>query len=426
MDSPLSAAAALKTWARGKFLPDGVSLQNEARAGLITAALALPQAIAFAGLAGLPPQMGLWACVIPLVIAALVGDLPHLVTGPIVSVSLVMSSTLQLYATPGSGTYVRDVAVVTLGVGLLQLLIAAAGMARVIDWIRAWGTEAITNAVAVALLLSQVPAALGVTPAILPNWQQAWTALLDIHGANPSAAGLFIVTFGLGIALGRTPWPIVRQLRLAIMLVLATALSWLLGLQLSQVGYAPLSIPWTPIELDAQTRAWLPQWAGLMLDLAVLSLLQTVVLARAFKMRNPSRPVSLRREALAQGVANVVVAFTGGYVGGASFNRSITHERLGARCALAIVFAAVFLVLAVAAAPSLIAQIPYPAMAAMLALTAVNMFELRQARTRPFIATCSALVVACGVFIGIGSAVALAFAIAVAQHLAATAEHRKD
>jgi MFS superfamily sulfate permease-like transporter len=125
-------------------------------------------------------------------------------------------------------------------------------------------------------------------------------------------------------------------------------------------------------------------------------------------------------------VANVVIAFTGGYVSGASFNRSMTHERLGAKCALAIVLAGVFLLVAVAAAPSLIAWIPFPAMAAMLALTAVNMIEFRHARTRPFITICSMLVVACGVFIGIGSAVALAFGVGVAQHLAATAEQRRD
>lgn len=426
MVSALSAPQWLRVWARGKFYPEGLSLGHEARAGLITAALALPQAIAFAGLAGLPPQMGLWSCVIPLVLAALVGDLPHLVTGPIVSVSLVMSSTLQLYAAPGSRAYIGDAAVITLGVGLLQLLIAGSGMVRVIDWIKAWGTEAITNAVAIALLLSQVPSALGVTTAALPDWQQAWTALLDIGGANRSAIALFIVTFGMGVALGKAPWPMVRQLRLAIMLMLGTSLSWLLGLQVLQVGYAPLSVPWTHMAWDAQTRAWLPQWAGLMLNLAVLALLQSVVLARAFKLRNPSKPVSLRREALAQGVANVVIAFTGGYVSGASFNRSMTHERLGAKCALAIVLAAGFLLLAVAAAPSLIAWIPFPAMAAMLALTAVNMIEVRHARTRPFITICAILVVASGVFIGIGSAVALAFGVGVAQHLAATAEQRKD
>ena len=426
MAAALSAPGWLKAWGRSKFYPEGLSFGNEARAGLITAALALPQAIAFAGLAGLPPQMGLWACVIPLVLVALVGDLPHLVTGPIVSVSLVMCSTLQLYAAPGSSAYMGDAAVVTLGVGLLQLLIAGSGLVRVIDWIKAWGTEAITNAVAFALLLSQVPSALGVTTAALPDWQQAWTALLDIRGANRSAMSLFIVTFCVGIVLGRAPWPMVRQLRLAIMLVLGTGASWLLGLQVLQVGYAPLSLPWTHMAWDAQTRAWLPQWVGLMLNLAVLALLQSVVLARAFKLRNPSTPVSLRREALAQGVANVVVAFTGGYVSGASFNRSITHERLGAKCALAIVLAAGFLLLAVAAAPTLIAYIPYPAMAAMLTLTAVNMIEFRHARTRPFIAGCAALVVACGVFIGIGSAVALAFGVAIAQHLAITAEQRRD
>lgn len=426
MAGALTTPGWLRLWARDKFLPEGLSLGNEARAGLITAALALPQAIAFAGLAGLPPQMGLWACVIPLVLTALVGDLPHLVTGPIVSVSLVMCSTLQLYATPGSRAYIGDAAVVTLGVGLLQLLIAGSGLVRLIDWIRAWGTEAITNAVAIALLLSQVPSALGLTTARLPDWQQAWTALLDIRGANRAAIGLFLVTFGLGIVLGKAPWPMVRQLRLAIVLALGTALAWLLGLQVLQVGYAPPGLPWTHMAWDAQTRAWLPQWTGLMLNLAVLALLQSVVLARAFKLRNPDRPVSLRREALAQGVANVVIAFTGGYVSGASFNRSITHARLGARCALAIVLAAGFLLLAAAAAPSLIACIPYPAMAAMLALTAVNMMEFRHARARSFIAACSVLVVACGVFIGIGWAVALAFGVAVAQHLAATAGQRED
>lgn len=419
------ASLRARQWAHVRFTPEGVSLRGEALAGLVSAAVALPQAIAFAGLAGLPPQMGVWACVIPLLLVGLLGELPLLVTGPVVSTSLVMFSTLQLYALPGSSAYISDVAIVTLGAGLMQLLLSASGLVRLIEWIRAWGTEAITTSVGLTLILSQVPYALGRTPAMLPNWQKAWTCLAALGNSSVESFALFALTLALGLAMGRLP-PRIRQLRLALMLVAGSVAAWAFGLQVQKVGYARLGLPWTHILLDAQTKAWLPQWAGLMLDVAVLSLLQSVVLCRALKLRGACRRVSLRRQGLAQGLANVVCALTGGYVSGASFNRTLTHEKAGARSMLALLFSAGFLLAAVLSAPSLIAQIPYPAMAAMLVMTALNMLEFHQARKRWFLAASSCAVIFTGVFLGLGLAVAFAFAIAVAQHLADTKEHRKD
>lgn len=418
--------SSLQAWSHRKLRPAGLTTRVELQAGLLAAAIALPQAIAFARLAGLSPAQGVWTCVIPLLVVGLLGQIPQIMTGTTVSTSLALLATLQMYAVPGSFEYRNAVAIATLGAGVVQVLLSASGLVKLIDWIQAWGAEAITNAVAATLALSQLPAILGLTPGPLPTWEQAWSCVLAISQSSGASWGIFLATLLVGIALRWAKWDVVRSLRLLWMLAAGTILAQLGGWTTLDVGAAHLQAPWSPIYLDATTKAWWVQWIPLMVNLAVLSLLQSVVLARTLRLRGVCGSVSLRQEGAALGLANMVSAFTGGYVAAASFNRTLTHVKEGGKGFLSVGTAAYVLVVCVLLLPTVLARVPYAAIAAMLLLTAWNMLSFEQARKNRANALYALLVVAAGIFLGLGWSVALALAISIAQHLATTAEHRQD
>lgn len=392
--------------------------RQDLSASVVSAALTLPQAIVFAKLAGLPPSMGLWTAILPLLLCALLGGTAQILTGPVVSVGLAMVSTLQVFAFPGSSAYIADVAIVSFGAGLIQVLLAATSSVRVLEWMEEWGAQSISVAVGVSLLLSQLPYATGLTAASQAPWSQALSCLLawrSVHGADVL---VFVFSVVLGVALSYAPWAVLRQYRLSWMLLVATGLSWALGLSVARVGWSVPQAPWTGgLHLDAQARAFLPQWLGLMLNLAVLGLMQTVLLAHSLRLRGAAE-VHLSREAAVQGLVNMATACLGCYVSAASFNRSVTHERLGARTSWSLVGTGLGVAAGAVLLPWLIAQIPYAAMAGMLALTAWAMLETRALRKDFFTVAASLSTVAAGVFIGLGAAVLLAFILSISRHLA--------
>ena len=126
-----------------RFLPflawrrrvDARSLRADAAAGAIGALVVLPQGIAFATLAGLPPQYGLYCAIVPAIVAALFGSSWHLVSGPTNALSLVVFATVAPLAVPRSDEYIVLVLTLTLMVGLMQLAMGVARLGALVNFI---------------------------------------------------------------------------------------------------------------------------------------------------------------------------------------------------------------------------------------------------------------------------------------------------
>ena len=114
---------------------DRRTLRADALAGLTGAAVVLPQGVAFATIAGLPPEYGLYAAMIPAVIAALFGSSWHLVSGPTTAISIVIYSTMSGIAVPGTPEYIRLVLMVTFLTGIFQLAMGPARMGALVNFI---------------------------------------------------------------------------------------------------------------------------------------------------------------------------------------------------------------------------------------------------------------------------------------------------
>ena len=353
---------------------DGRSLRADANAGLLGALLVLPQAIAFAALAGLPTVMGLAAAVLPCAVAALAGSSRHVLSGPTNATALALGAMLVPLAAGDASLMVPLALALTLGVGLMQLGLAVARLG------------ALANFISPSVMLGFTTGAAGLI---------AWYAAAGLMGAagrvsplQALAAGVSVSSLGVGgltlaaALAGRRWWRGGPHLLLA--LALGMAACWGATRLAAEPAWAAWAGP-APLRLGSPPSAW-PHWRWPLADaarlspllsqllpaaaaLTIIALGQAMSIAKALAARS-GQHLDANRECLGQGLANLGAAVTGGFVVCGSLNRSLPNLESGARTPLAGVAAALWLVALVALAGPLLAWIPLAGVAALLLMVA--------------------------------------------------------
>ncbi|MFC7461728.1 SulP family inorganic anion transporter [Hydrogenophaga defluvii] len=358
------------------------TLRADVLAGLLGTVLALPQGIAFATLAGLPIEMGIYSAIVPTIVAALFGSSWHVVSGPTNALSLALLSMLAPLALTGSAAFVQLALAVTLLVGLMQWLIGALRLGALANFISPTALFGFTAGAALLIAVYALVDALGLdaasvrgAPAVLSF---VLTHLGDVGWAAPTVA---VCTLALAWGL-RWRWP--RSPSMLLALVAGTVLAVLLSQQatpgaavLKQVGAMPS--PWPQPSLPQLDWARLPELLSLALAMTIVALGQTISIAKAVAARSGQR-IDANREFMGQGLANVVGSFFSCYVSCGSLNRSVPNLQAGARTPLAAVFAGVFMLVLVGAVSGWLARIPMAAIAALLMLVAWSLFDVARWR----------------------------------------------
>ena len=334
---------------------NATTLRADAAAALLAAVLVLPQGIAFAALAGLPPAWGLYSAVVPTFIAALAGSSRHVLTGPTNALSLALAASLAPLAVAGSADYLRLALVVTLMIGVIQVAVALLRLG------------VLTHFIAPSVLLGFTSGA-----ALLI----AWHALIDLGvWPRPDAPALAVAAFTLALALAaRRLWP--RSPALMVALAGGTlagfAVQHLGGYALQRVGALPQA--WPDWNVPALQWADVPRLATIALALTIVALGQSVAIAKALAQRS-GQHLDVNRECLGQGLANTVGAFFSCFASCGSLNRSVPHLQAGARTPLAGAMAALLLVALVAVAAPLLAWIPLAAIGGLLLRVALSLVD---------------------------------------------------
>lgn len=337
-----------------------ITLRADAGAALLAAVLVLPQAIAFAALAGLPPAWGLYSAVVPTLVAALAGSSRHVLTGPTNALSLALAASLAPLAVAQSGEYLRLALIVTLLVGLIQVGVALLRLGLLAHFIAPSVLLGFTSGAAVLIAGHAVKDML-TWPA--PQWPTI-------------AIGIFTLALAL---LLRRYWRGGPTLLVALVAGSAAAALAVLvgGVQISRVGALPQAWPaWNPPPLQ-----WtdVPRLATIALALTIVALGQSVAIAKALAERS-GQALDINRECLGQGLANVAGSFFSCFVSCGSLNRSVPHLEAGARTPLAGVFAALGVLLLVALAGPLLAWVPLAAINALLLVVAWTLIDRTQWR----------------------------------------------
>jgi len=357
---------------------DRSGVRADGVAGLLGALLVLPQAIAFATLAGLPPEYGLSTAIVPCVVAALFGSSWHVVSGPTNANSLALFATLAPLAAVGSPHYIALALAVTVLVGTMQFVIGALRLGAIANFISPAALRGFMAGAAALIALYALPDLLGLPPPTahrLGNLAEHLWAQLGRVSPAAFAVGIFTIVAALLLKheLRRAP-------HMLLALVLATLLAFVIdrwivadGRRIAVVGALPAI--WPHFAVPAFDLRLLPDLVGIAFALTIVALGQSISIAKAVATRS-GQHIDANREFRGQGLSNIVGGLFSSYVSCGSLNRSFPNLDAGARTPLAAVFASLWLLLLAAVSAPLLALIPMAAIAALLLLISWSLFDV--------------------------------------------------
>lgn len=362
-----------------------VSTRNDAMAGMTGALIVLPQAVAFATIAGLPPEYGLYAAMMPAIVAALFGSSWHLVSGPTTAISIAVFASVSPYAQPGSPEFIGLVLTMTFLTGLFQLSLGLARMGVLVNFISHTVVIGFTAGAALLIASSQIKNFFGMDiPRGTPFFSTLELFALHLGSINPFVLAVSLATLMVGILTKRfvpkLPYMIVAMVAGSLFALAINAYFGVETTHVRTVGALPSGLP--PLSLPDFSFHGLSQMTFPALIITMLALTEAVSISRAIATRS-GQHIDGNQEFIGQGLSNIVGSFFSGYAASGSFNRSGVNYAAGARTPLAAVFASIFLLLVLLLVAPLAAYLPHSAMAGILFLVAWGLIDTHHIRLLP-------------------------------------------
>ncbi|MEP6702904.1 MAG: SulP family inorganic anion transporter [Betaproteobacteria bacterium] len=397
------------------------TLRADAIAGLSGALIVLPQGIAYATIAGLPPEYGIYGAIVPAILGALFGSSWQLVTGPTASASIVVFASVSAVAAAHGGDIVQLALTLTLVVGLIKLVFACLNVGRVIEWVSDSVVIGFTAGAACLIASSQIGALLGYEqPRGLSFLQILKYAFGHAAETNPAVLVVAVITLVAAFVVRALSRKLPHMLLAMLIGGLAAALiEALLPEQrgaVRTIGELPSPVP----PLSTPSFAF-DLWRDLIFGasaIAVLGVTEAVSIARAFALRTGQK-IDGNQEIFGQALANIGGAFTSGYLSSASFSRTAIHYEAGGQTPLANLFCAGFAMLLVIMVAALVAHLPVAAMAAILVYVAWGLIDRpriahawrtsRREFAVLFLTFCASLLIQIEYAVFVGIALSLAF-----------------
>jgi SulP family sulfate permease len=355
------------------------NLRRESFAGITGAVLVIPQAITFAYLVGVAPEYGLYCAVFVGLFASLFGNSP-MVGGPNTAVAILLGLTVLPFAGRGSPLYTEFVLLLSLMVGLVQLLFWLTRGAEIFRYFSPAAITGIKVGVGVLLVTSALEGALGLSHMTASFFYEKFYIVLVSWRelVNPYAAAISGITILSALVLKKyRPRGYILDAVVIGSLSGGLIYGWFgpVVSQLELLGHISVqALPLNWPELGPQHWLFMEQVIPQAFAIAVLGLAQSLVIARDLKT-NVVRNVDLHKEVFAQGVSNTLSPFFSSFAGSGSFNRTSVAVEMGARTPLSGLIAAVAVVLIAWVLGPLLTWLPMPVIAGVMALVGIGMIQ---------------------------------------------------
>jgi len=360
----------------------------DAVAGLSVAALAVPQAMAYALIVGLPPQYGLYTAMVMTVVGALLDSSRQLINGPTNAISIALFSALAPLAVGENGNVealVRAAVLMALLVGLIQLAITLLRLGDLTRYISHAVIVGFTAGASAMLLLDQLKHLLGLRSVgsgqehFLVRFWRTWTEGGGVH-LPTAAVGLGTIA-GILSLMFANHWVGLRRFRIPEFLVavlLAGAVTYALKLEgfgVRTVGEIPQHLPrWQPPPWDWRLAT---QLAPSALAIAILGLLEALAMAKAIAAQTRQK-LDVHQQCLSEAVANLAGSFFQCMPGSGSLTRSAVNQMAGAVSQWSGIIAAVAVAFTVVLFAPYARYVPRAALSGVLIVTAFRMIQYRE------------------------------------------------
>lgn len=349
------------------------SVKADFLAGLTGAVIVLPQGVAFATIAGLPPEYGLYTAMVTPIIAALFGSSFHLVSGPTTAISIVVFSTISHHATPGTPEFTSMVLTLTFLAGVYQFAFGLAKLGSLVNFVSHTVIIGFTAGAAVLIATSQMKHITGI---FVPKGETFLHTWLDMY-LGAGGVDFYLVIIALSTLLSAIL--VKRFIPKAPNLLIGMVVGSLLALffqrytsGIALVGEIPAQLP--PLSSPTLSFQTIKMLAPEAFAVALLGLIEAVSIGRAVATKSNQR-INPNQEFIGQGMSNMVGSFFSSYAGSGSFTRSGINYEAGARSPLSAIFAALFLMLIVLLIAPLTAYLPVAAMGGVILLVAYNLID---------------------------------------------------
>ncbi|OQW94555.1 MAG: sodium-independent anion transporter [Beggiatoa sp. IS2] len=354
-------------------------IQGDLIAGITGAIIVLPQGVAYAIIAGLPPEYGLYSAIIPAIIAALFGSSYHLISGPTVAMSIVIFGTISPLAPPGSPEFIHLALTMTLIAGLFQLILGIARMGVLVNFVSHSVVIGFTAGAAVLIATSQLKNVFGLNISANESFFHTLVAIIkSLPQTNLYVFLVALATLVIAVLFKKylSRWP-----GMLIAMVIGSLIALGLDAQahgIKLVGSLPSQLP--PLSLPHFDGKIWSDLTPSALAIALLGLVEAVSIARAVATRS-HQMIDGNQEFVGQGLSNVIGAFFSCYAASGSFTRTGVNYDAGAKTPLAALFAAVSLAIIVLLVAPLTAYVPIPSMAGVLLLVSFNLIDFHHIKT---------------------------------------------
>jgi len=353
------------------------TLRLDVMAGLTGAIVVLPQGVAFAVIAGMPPEYGLYTAMIPAIIAALFGSSWHLVSGPTTAASLVLFASLSALAEPTTAQYVALAITLTFMVGVTQLVMGYAKLGTLVNFISHSVIIGFTAGAAILIASNQIKHFFGLDIERGLHFYEILVSFAQqLEQINPYVAITGIATLASGILIKRfapkIPYMIVAMIFGSLVGVLLDSIYGSAVTQLVTVGALPASLP--PLSMPDFSPITLKELAPAVLAVTLLALTEAISIGRSIAVKT-GQHIDANQEFIGQGLSNITGSFFSSYVATGSFNRSGVNYQAGAKTPIAALLSGVLLIGVVVAVAPYAAYLPNAAMAGILFLVAWGLID---------------------------------------------------
>lgn len=352
------------------------TLKVDFYAAITSAVFALPQGLAFALIAGLPPEFGLYAAVVAPIISALFGSSWHAVSGPTVATSIVIISILEQTAAPQSPVFIGFALMLTLLAGLIQLALGVFRLGHVVNFISHTVILGFSSGAAILIMGSQIKGFLGIDfdrqDNIALTLHETYLHLDDV---NMPIFFLSISTFVVALLCKhfykKLPYLLVAMVYGGIAATVMTV-SW--GVEdLGMIGTLPQGLP--DISLPSLTWFNTRELFASAIALATLGLIQSVSIARTIAIKT-GQPINSNQEFIGQGLANIACSFTSGFFSSSSFTRTGVNYSAGAVTPMSSIMASGLILLLLLFAANITSFLPMASMSAIIMLIGYQLIDV--------------------------------------------------
>lgn len=349
------------------------SLRADFLAGLTGAVIVLPQGVAFASIAGLPPIYGLYTAMVTPIIAGLFGSSRHLISGPTTAISIVVFSTVSNHALPGTPQFIQMALTLTLFAGIYQLIFGLARLGSLVNFVSHTVVIGFTAGAAILIATSQLKHVLGIKIPAGHSFTDAWGVVFHNLGhINYKVLAVALLTLAVAILVKKF---LPKMPNLLFGMIAGGVLAYYMGGEaagLKMIGKIPSDLP--PFSVPSMNLDILQEIGANAFAVALLGLIEAVSISRAIASKSHQR-IDGNQEFIGQGLSNIVGSFFSSYAGSGSFTRSGINYAAGAVTPLSAIFAAVLLLLIILLIAPLMAHLPIAAMGGVIMLVAYNLID---------------------------------------------------